>query len=102
MFVESFCPLDDGWFFTPSPDEPDLKSYDYDEDQCTTLALHSLVKRASLPIDTFILAALIIRRLKPGFYEEWYDLVSAYQPRYEEDRSREIVVVAAVVLLSFI
>jgi hypothetical protein len=100
ILYESFCPLDEGWFFTPSPDEPGLLSDDYDNEQGTILAIHSIVKRASLPVHTFILAALIIQRLTPEFYDEWVDIVSEYQPMYEEERPREMIVVAAIVHLS--
>jgi hypothetical protein len=77
-----------------------LLSYDFDEEQSTVLCILSLVKRASLPLETFLLAALIIQRLKPEFYDEWYHLLNAYQPMYEEERTREIVVVAAIVCQS--
>ena len=102
ILCESMAKLDDGWHFTPSPDEPYLASYDYSDDECTVLAVHSLVKRASLPVDTFILAALILQRLKPDFYQEWYEVLSDYQPMYDEERSKEVVVIAAIVRSDFI
>jgi hypothetical protein len=98
LLSESICQLDEGWHFTPSPDEPDLLSYDFDEEQSTVLCILSLVKRASLPLETFLLAALIVQRLKPEFYDEWHHLLTAYQPMYEEERTREIVVVAAIII----
>ena len=99
ILTESIVTLDDGWCFTPSPDEQYLLNYDYTEEQGTVIALHSLVKRASLPVDTFILAALILRHLKPEFYDEWCELMSDFQPvtSYDDERTREVVIVAAIV-----
>ena len=103
ILTESIVTLDDGWCFTPSPDEQYLLNYDYTEEQGTVLAVHSLVKRAALPVDTFILAALILRHLKPSFYDEWCELMSAFQPvtSYDDERTREVVIVAAIVQTSF-
>src|SRR5437667_367470 len=78
ILTESIVTLDNDWCFTPSPDEPDLLNYDYTEEQGTVIAVHSLVKRASLPVDTFILAVLILRHLKHEFYDEWYQLMSDF------------------------
>jgi len=91
--------------FTPSPDVEweDLLSYDYSEQECTVIAVHQLLKRASLPIDTFILAVLMLRRLTPEFYDEWYHLLTDYQSLYyNEPRSKEIVIVAAIVTIPII
>lgn len=103
ILTESIVTLDDGWCFTPSPDEQYLLNYDYTEEQGTVLAVHALVKRASLPVDTFILAALILRRLKPEFYDEWCELMSNFQPvtSYDDERTREVVILAAIVQTSF-
>jgi len=60
------------------------------------MAVHSLVKKAALPLGTFVLAALIIRRLKPSFYVKWSEQMLQNQIYYDE-RSREVVVVAATV-----
>lgn len=92
-------------FFTPSPDieSDNLLSYDYSEQECTVIAVYQLLKRASLPIDTFILAALILRRLTPEFYDEWYHLLTDYQPLYHKrPRSKEIIIMAAIVSISII
>lgn len=103
ILAESIVTLDDGWCFTPSPDEQYLLNYDYTEEQATVLAVHSLVKQASLPVDTFILAALILRHLKPEFYDEWCELMSQFQPvtSYDDERTREVVILSAIVQTSF-
>jgi hypothetical protein len=104
ILTKSIVIVDDNCPFTPSPDEGGLLNYDYTEEQATVIAVHSLVKRASLPVDTFILAALILRHLKPEFYDEWYELMSDFQclTSYDEERTREVVIVSAIVQISSI
>ena len=54
--------------------------------------------KASIPLDTFVLAALILQRLKPKFFDEWCDVMTKCQRSvYEEERTKEVIVVAAVV-----
>jgi len=90
---------DNGWCFTTSPDEPYLSNYNYTEEEGTILAVHAIAKRAALPVDTFILAALILRQLNSEFYDDWCELMADYQPvaSYDDERTREVVIVAAVV-----
>jgi hypothetical protein len=103
ILTESIVIVEGDWRFTPSPDEDGLLNYDYTEEQGTVIAVHSLVRHASLPVDTFILAALILRHLKPEFYDEWYELMSGFQClSYDKERTREVVIVAAIVQISFI
>lgn len=100
ILTESVITFEDASFFTPSPDEYYVLNNQYtDDEQCTVLAVHSLLKRASLPVDTFILAALILRRLTPEFYDEWYGITSRCQPfpAYNDEQTKEVVIVAAIV-----
>jgi len=92
----------DAWyFFTPSPDQPDLANYDYTEDECTVLAVHSLLREANLPADTFILAALILSELPMQFYKDWCELLTIYQSFIYKETTKELVIVAAIVPFSF-
>jgi len=76
-----------------------------DEDyhsRLTILGIHALARRASLPLDTFILAALILKQLhtvSEEFYDDWvYELRKARVR--EDDRCKEVVVLSAIVRLS--
>jgi hypothetical protein len=99
ILSDSIITFDDIPCFSPSPDEPALSNYDYTDEEATVLAVHSLVRRASLPVDTFILAALILRRLTPEFYDEWCETMSPYNrfPTYNGEQTKEVVIVAAIV-----
>lgn len=99
ILTDSIITFEDDSFFSPSPDDFYVINDQYTEEECTVLSVHSLVKRASLPVDTFILASLILRRLTPEFYDEWYELMSRYQrfPKYTEEQTKEVVIVAAIV-----
>jgi len=76
---------------------------DNTDHECTVMAVHALLTRASLPADTFILAALILQHLEPAFYDEWcelmLDLISERQPRLsgDDERTKEVVIIAAIV-----
>jgi len=93
----------DDWCFTRPPNEIYLLSDDYSEHECTVMAVHALLKHASLPIDTFMLAALILARLQSKFYDEWCELmlphISNSQPllRQDDERTKEVVIIAAIV-----
>jgi len=88
---------EDEEIFTPSPDLPGLGSYDYTDEECTVLAVHSLLKKSTLPLATFVLAALIIRKLGPRFYLKWFDHMFEDE-RYYDERSREVIVISAIVI----
>lgn len=90
---------DDGERFTPSPssDENYLCNYDHTDEKCTVLAVHRLVKKAELPVDTFVLATLILRRLNSDFYDEWFETLPMYPQHCGEEQTKEIVIVAAIV-----
>ena len=93
--------------FTPSygiDDDPYLcDAYDYESEfEATVLSTWCIMKRASLPVDTFALAVLILRQLKPRFYREWsieIDVLHAHgrPERTQVDRPKELVIVAAIV-----
>ena len=91
---------EDAEIFAPSPFEHDLSSYDFSEEEATVLAVHAILKRAALPLPTCILAALIIRKLPRRFYSQWCDIMYQNQTEYDE-RTRELVVVAALVSTSY-
>jgi hypothetical protein len=99
ILTESILTLDGGWCFTPSPDEDYLLNYNYSDDECTVMAVHSLVKRAALPVETFVLAALILRCLRRQFYRDWRKVMARFQPKdpYFQERPKEIVIVSAIV-----
>jgi len=67
----------------------------------TILCIHDIAQRASLPLETFILAALILKRLESvseKFYDDWlYELRKARVR--EDDRCQEVVVLSAIVSL---
>jgi hypothetical protein len=85
--------------FTPSPAEDDALSQDYDDRQATVLATWDLVKQAQLPVSTFSLAVLILRRLKPSFYAKWIHCLRRYSrtTRKEVYNTKEMVIMAAIV-----
>src|SRR5579871_5602287 len=76
--------FDDGERFTPSPspDEYYTCNHELIDEECTVLAVHWLVKKAALPVSTFILAALILRQLKSNFYDDWCETLPVYPPHY--------------------
>ena len=86
--------------FTPSPDEYDAICYDYDDKQATVLAVLEILKQAQLPIPTFALAVLILRRLKSRFYTKWINSLTLYgRVNAEEvENTKELVIIAAIVL----
>jgi len=55
----------------------------------------SLARKAELPVDTFALAALILRPLGARFYVEWHNCISCLG--INEKRTKEVVIVAALV-----
>jgi len=67
----------------------------------TIMGIREIARRASLPLETFILAALILKRLEPvaeKFYDDWvYELRKARVR--EDDRCKEVVVLSAIVTL---
>ena len=76
-------------------------SYDKYESHITVLGTHQIARRASLPLETFILAALILKQLESDsekFYDDWiYELRKAEVS--EDDRCKEVVVLSAIVYL---
>ena len=88
--------------FTPSYGVDDESAYAYDyehdsEEEYTVLSTWCIIKRASLPVDTFCLASLILKELGPRFYREWsFEMDVLYRGRHR-DRTRELVIVAACV-----
>ena len=112
------------WCFTRSPSLPYSKHQKLNRTTRTVLAVHSIFRRACLPIDTYILAALIIRELPLQFYQEWHhilknrkrpldDIVKRYRQssiRFELSpeiavmfqRTREIVIVTALVQAGYV
>lgn len=92
--TDSIVTFDD-WCFTPSPNKQYLLN---DEHDVTVMEVHALVKRASLPVDTFVLAALILRSLKPEFYDNWYETLEFLSPQfYDHEATKEVVIIAAIV-----
>jgi len=88
--------------FTPSNGIDDESAYAYDyeynsDEEFTILSTWCIVKRASLPIDTFCLASLILQELGPRFYRRWlFEMDVLYRGRHH-DRTRELIIVAACV-----
>jgi hypothetical protein len=98
VLTDAITKLDDISVFSPSWHVEGLLRDDYDSKECTVLAVHDLVKKAILPIDTYILAALIIKNLGETFYDGWSKAV--YEESFNEDCSKEVIIVAAMVSLS--
>jgi len=101
MLAESITFQDgDDECFTPSCGIDDEGAYDYDydsEEEYTVLSTWCIIKRASLPVDTFCLASLILKQLGPHFYRQWsIEMNVLYRGRHR-DRTRELIVVAACV-----
>jgi hypothetical protein len=97
--------------FSPPPLEEDAQ-FDYPEkdgdmtdeeynSRITVMGIHQIARRASLPLETFILAALILKQLESvseKFYDDWlYELRKARVR--EDDRCKEVVVLSAIVPL---
>ena len=87
-------------YFTPSCgiDDGSAYNYEYDsEEEYTILSIWCIVKRASLPIDTFCLASLILKELGLSFYRQWsIEMNYLYRGR-RIDQTRELIIVAACV-----
>ena len=90
-------PEEDAQFAYPEKDE-DMTEEEY-HSRLTILGIHQLARRAALPLDTFILAALILKQLQTvseEFYDDWlYELRKARVREY--DRCKEVVVLSAIV-----
>jgi hypothetical protein len=105
MLAKSITELDlEGKHFTESygiDDDPRFDNYQYEsEEEPTVLAMWCIIKRAALPVDTFVLAALILKRLDERFYHEWSLQMNVLCRG--PDRTRELVIVPACVFLSAI
>ena len=90
----------DDAYFTPSCgiDDDGVHNYKYDsEEESTILSTWSIIKRASLPVDTFCLASLILKELKPDFYRQWSKEMYALYLGRRLGRMRELIIVAACV-----
>jgi len=88
-------------YFTPSWGIDDDGAYDYvynsAEEEYTILSTWCIIKRASLPIDTFCLASLILKKLGYSFYCQWsMEMYALYRGR-RLSRTREVIIVAACV-----
>ena len=86
----------------PEKDE-DTTDEEYNS-RLTILGIHALARRASLPLDTFILAALILKQLQVNsedFYDDWLYELRRARVR-EDDRCKEVVVLAAIVLYHYL
>jgi hypothetical protein len=90
-----------GKYFTEScgiDDDPRHDTYPYDtEEEYTILAMWCIIKRAALPVDTFVLAALILEELPERFYHEWLTQMNVLNRGPHGARTREHVIVAACV-----
>jgi hypothetical protein len=93
----------EGKHFTESygiDDDPRLDAYEYkSEEELTVLAMWCIIKRAALPVDTFVLASLILQELDESFYIEWSIQMNVLNRGPYGDRTRELVIVAACVRL---
>ena len=86
--------------FTPSYGIDDQYVYDYDynsEEEYTILATWCIIKRASLPVDTFCLASLILKELRSAFYNGWSTEMDVLYRHRRCGRTRELIIVAACV-----
>ena len=83
-------------------DDARFNAYEYrSEEEYTVLAMWCIIKRAALPVDTFVLASLILEELDESFYHEWSIQMNAlYRSPYVE-RTKELIIVAACVPYSF-
>ena len=94
LLSESITGIEDYRYFDPSlANEYDeaISQYDTEKDM-TVFAVHALLKRAALPMETLLLAALILRRLKEDFYVQWSNLLDP-----QEERTKEIVILSSIV-----
>ena len=90
----------DDAYFTPSCgiDDDGVHNYEYDsEEESTILSTWSIIKRASLPIDTFCLASLILKELGLRFYRQWSIGMHSLYRGSRSDRTRELIIIAACV-----
>ena len=88
-------------FYYPEKDG-DMTEEEYNS-RLTIMGIHQIARRASLPLDTFILAALILKQLESvsqKFYKEW--LYELRKPGLKGCRCKEVVVLSAIVLLPLI
>jgi hypothetical protein len=96
-------PLEEDAQFTYPEKDQDMTDEEYNS-RITILGIHALALRASLPLDTFILAALILKQLQTvseEFYDDWlYELRKARVR--EDDRCKEVVVLSAIVHLPLV
>jgi len=95
----TFLDLDDE-YFTPSCGIDEEFAYDYEyksEEEYTVLSTWCIIKRASLPIDTFCLASLILKELGLRFYRQWSIGMHSLYRGSRSDRTRELIIIAACV-----
>jgi hypothetical protein len=72
-------------------------------EELSILAVHQIVQQAGLPIDTYIIAALILQKLDSRFYQEWtrpfpHELAEDDDLEQWVERSRELIIATALVL----
>jgi hypothetical protein len=71
-------------------------------EELTVLAMWCIIKRAELPpVDTFVLASLILQELDERFYDKWTIQMTVSQQGPDGDRIRDLIIVAACVPYSF-
>ena len=88
--------------FTPSYGIDDESAYAYDyeydsEEEYTVLSTWCIIKRASLPVDTFCLASLILKELRSSFYNGWSTEMEVLYRHRRRGQTRELIIVAACV-----
>jgi hypothetical protein len=95
----------EGKHFTESygiDDDPTFDTYQYrSEEELTVLVMWCIIKRAAMPVDTFVLAALILEKLDEDFYHEWSLQMNVLCRGPYGDRTKELIIVAACVLSPF-
>lgn len=111
MLCES---LPSRFHFTPSylfnmededtPREKRRESDEWTNEELSILTVHQILQQAALPIDTYLIAVLILQKLDSRFYREWRH---PFSHELEEDddyewvgleRPRELAIAAALVL----
>jgi hypothetical protein len=102
MLAKSITEHDlEGKHFTESygiDDDPRFDNYPYQSgEEVTVLAMWCVIKRAALPVDTFVLASLILEELGESFYHEWLLKMNVINRGPYGDRTREVVIVSACV-----
>ena len=111
---------DNPWCYSLWPDiELDYQTYDYNEHESSVVATLQLLKKAALPIDTYILAVLLIQRLAhpslpdesvpslsrtngTDFYDRWFNhrLTKIKRRQQEQPReapTKEVIIIAGLV-----